>query len=254
MTGRRTRRKIACHSQHGTFRRNVPTHLVRPAPVADAVFSVCRHAARAAPRAAWRTARRRVDAAACDAACDARRLALSSHQLRPARPGHPRLPQVDGRHDRPRRAVRHPAAAGVARRRHRRERADLLSPLGRAALLLLVHRRVHRDAVPVASAGGSRALRSDDHRLQPRATCTRPITSAACCTPSRASSTGIGEFTIHKEFVSDKVRPGPASLLNPALDSMLDPPPEIGLVVDSSTTTWTCRSPPTPRTPPTSPR
>ena len=33
--------------------------------------------------------------------------------------------------------------------------------------------------------------------------------------------TGIGEFTIHKEFVSDKVRPGPASLLDPALDSVL---------------------------------
>ena len=32
---------------------------------------------------------------------------------------------------------------------------------------------------------------------------------------------GIGEFTIHKEFVSDKVRPGPASLSNPALDSVL---------------------------------
>src|ERR1051326_277547 len=32
---------------------------------------------------------------------------------------------------------------------------------------------------------------------------------------------GIGEFTIHKEFVSDKVQPGPASLLSPALDSVL---------------------------------
>src|SRR4051812_3402093 len=33
--------------------------------------------------------------------------------------------------------------------------------------------------------------------------------------------TGIGEFTVHKEFVSDKARPGPASLINPALDSIL---------------------------------
>src|SRR5205085_5701152 len=32
--------------------------------------------------------------------------------------------------------------------------------------------------------------------------------------------TGIGEFSIHKEFVSDKATPGPASLLNPALDSV----------------------------------
>ncbi len=42
--------------------------------------------------------------------------------------------------------------------------------------------------------------------------------------------TGIGEFTIHKEFVSDKVRPGPASLLDPALDSVLALAGEVGLV------------------------
>ena len=43
--------------------------------------------------------------------------------------------------------------------------------------------------------------------------------------------TGIGEFSIHKEFVSDKAEPGPASLLNPALDSVLATAGEIGLVV-----------------------
>jgi len=43
--------------------------------------------------------------------------------------------------------------------------------------------------------------------------------------------TGIGEFTIHKEFVSDKADPGPASLLNPALDSVLATAGDIGLVV-----------------------
>jgi predicted TIM-barrel fold metal-dependent hydrolase len=42
--------------------------------------------------------------------------------------------------------------------------------------------------------------------------------------------TGIGEFTVHKEFVSDKVRPGPASLLDPALDSVLSAAGDIGLV------------------------
>ena len=42
---------------------------------------------------------------------------------------------------------------------------------------------------------------------------------------------GIGEFTVHKEFVSDKVRPGPASLLSPALDSVLAVAGEVGLVV-----------------------
>jgi predicted TIM-barrel fold metal-dependent hydrolase len=42
---------------------------------------------------------------------------------------------------------------------------------------------------------------------------------------------GIGEFSIHKEFVSDKAEPGPASLLNPALDSVLATAGGIGLVV-----------------------
>jgi predicted TIM-barrel fold metal-dependent hydrolase len=42
---------------------------------------------------------------------------------------------------------------------------------------------------------------------------------------------GIGEFTIHKEFVSAKVAGGTASLLNPALDRILDFAAEVGLVV-----------------------
>jgi len=43
--------------------------------------------------------------------------------------------------------------------------------------------------------------------------------------------TGIGEFTIHKEFVSAKVAGDTASLLNPALDRILDFAAEVGLVV-----------------------
>ena len=43
--------------------------------------------------------------------------------------------------------------------------------------------------------------------------------------------TGIGEFTIHKEFVSAKVSGETASLLNPALDRLLDFAEEAGLVV-----------------------
>jgi hypothetical protein len=42
---------------------------------------------------------------------------------------------------------------------------------------------------------------------------------------------GIGEFTIHKEFVSGKVAGETASLLNPALDKILDFAGEVGLVV-----------------------
>src|ERR1700751_4178311 len=42
---------------------------------------------------------------------------------------------------------------------------------------------------------------------------------------------GIGEFTIHKEFVSSKVAGDTASLRNPALDKVLDFAAEVGLVV-----------------------
>ncbi len=42
---------------------------------------------------------------------------------------------------------------------------------------------------------------------------------------------GIGEFTIHKEFVSSKVSGETASLTNPALDRILDFAAQVGLVV-----------------------
>jgi len=42
---------------------------------------------------------------------------------------------------------------------------------------------------------------------------------------------GIGEFTIHKEFVSSKIAGETASLLNPALDKILDFAGDAGLVV-----------------------
>jgi predicted TIM-barrel fold metal-dependent hydrolase len=42
---------------------------------------------------------------------------------------------------------------------------------------------------------------------------------------------GIGEFTIHKEFVSSKVAGEGATLLNPALDRLLDFAGEVGLLV-----------------------
>jgi Amidohydrolase len=42
---------------------------------------------------------------------------------------------------------------------------------------------------------------------------------------------GIGEFTIHKEFVSSKIAGDVASLQNPALDRILDFAAEIGLLV-----------------------
>jgi len=42
--------------------------------------------------------------------------------------------------------------------------------------------------------------------------------------------TGIGEFSVHKEFVSPKTEPGPASLTDPALDSVLATAGAIGLL------------------------
>src|SRR6188472_4244590 len=42
---------------------------------------------------------------------------------------------------------------------------------------------------------------------------------------------GIGEFTIHKEFVSSKVSGETASLMNPALDRIMEFAAEVGLVV-----------------------
>ena len=42
---------------------------------------------------------------------------------------------------------------------------------------------------------------------------------------------GIGEFTIHKEFVSSKIAGDTASLQNPALDRILDFAGEVGLLV-----------------------
>jgi predicted TIM-barrel fold metal-dependent hydrolase len=41
---------------------------------------------------------------------------------------------------------------------------------------------------------------------------------------------GIGEFSIHKEFVSSKIAGGPASLSDPALDRLFDFAAEAGLV------------------------
>jgi predicted TIM-barrel fold metal-dependent hydrolase len=43
--------------------------------------------------------------------------------------------------------------------------------------------------------------------------------------------TGIGEFSVHKEFVSPKIAGGGASLTDPSLDRLLDFAGQVGLVV-----------------------
>ena len=59
----------------------------------------------------------------------------------------------------------------------------------------------------------------------------RRTTSGACSRLTPGVFTGIGEFTIHKEFVSSKVAGDTASLTDPALDRLLDFAGEVGLVV-----------------------
>ena len=63
--------------------------------------------------------------------------------------------------------VRHPATADLVLRELRDLRADLLSAERRPSVLLLLHRRLHRDGLPVTEAGGTSSPRSNDHGLQP---------------------------------------------------------------------------------------
>ena len=87
----------------------------------------------------------------------------------------------------------------------------------------------HRDGLPVAAAGAAGALRSDDHRLQPGGHVRgRHVRRVLKTFPGVFA--GIGEFTIHKEFVPSKVagarracRPGPGPAARFAA--------EVGLVV-----------------------
>ena len=176
----------------------------------------------------WRGARaerRGADAGRSTSSCSATSTCISPTTSR-------REPQratscAHGRQGGARGGVRHPAAADVGPRELRRLRADLLPADRRAALLLLVHRRLGGDAVPLADQGAAGSSRSHDHRLQP----CRHVRGRSH--PPRARDvpgvfTGIGEFTIHKEFVSSKIAGGPGSLADPALDRILDFAGEVG--------------------------
>ena len=77
----------------------------------------------------------------------------------------------------------------------------------------------------------------DRNRLDPMITGFNPADMYAADHIRRVLETypgvfsGIGEFSIHKEFVSSKVAGEVASLTNPALDRILDFAGEVGLVV-----------------------
>ena len=108
-------------------------------------------------------------------------------------------------------AVRDPAAAGVVVRQHGGLRAHLLPADRRAALLLLVHRCLHRQRRT------GRCLPPERARLDPMITGFNPADMYAADHIRRVLRTfpgvftGIGEFTIHKEFVSSKVAGDAAS-------------------------------------------
>jgi Amidohydrolase len=55
--------------------------------------------------------------------------------------------------------------------------------------------------------------------------------SASAAVVLQSVFTGIGEFSIHKEFVSAKIAGEVASLMDPALDKILDFAGEVGLIV-----------------------
>jgi hypothetical protein len=89
-----------------------------------------------------------------------------------------------------------------------------------------------------AIAMAYRALRPDEQaRFDPMITGFNPADMYAADHIRRVLQTfpgvftGIGEFTIHKEFVSGKVAGGVAGLADPALDRILDFAAEAGLVV-----------------------
>jgi len=77
---------------------------------------------------------------------------------------------------------------------------------------------------------------TDQARLDPMITGFNPADMYAADHIKRVLRTfpgvfsGIGEFTIHKEFVSAKIAGGPASLKDPALDRIFDLVGEVGLV------------------------
>jgi len=78
---------------------------------------------------------------------------------------------------------------------------------------------------------------ADQARFDPMITGFNPADMYAAAHIKRVLQTfpgvfsGIGEFTIHKEFVSAKIAGETASLTNPALDRILDFAGEVGLVV-----------------------
>lgn len=89
-----------------------------------------------------------------------------------------------------------------------------------------------------AIANAYRSLpKKDRARLDPMITGFNPTDMYAADHIRRVLETfpgvfsGIGEFTIHKEFVSGKVAGETATLFNPALDRILDFAGEVGLVV-----------------------
>ena len=104
------------------------------------------------------------------------------------------------------------------------------SELRRSFVLLLVHRRMDCNGLQIFPEAQRGTPRSHDYGLQSyRYVCCGSHSPSAADFPGVFS--GIGEFTIHKEFVSAKIAGEVASLQDPASDRILDFAAEVGLVV-----------------------
>ena len=136
-----------------------------------------------------------------------------------------------------------PLQQTVGLREHRRLRADVLPAERRAALLLLVHRRLHRDAVPVAHA------RSEQARFDPMITGFNPADmyarrshQARAARRSPASSRASASSRSTRNSSRRRSRARPRACSNPALDRILDFAGRDRPRRASFTTTSTCRS------------
>ena len=94
------------------------------------------------------------------------RFTLPFDQLRPGRHQRPAVPQHHGEPRQPVDVVRHSPSAAVVVCELGGIRAHVLPADRCTSLLLLVHRRVHRERVSSVVEGPAGALRSHDHRLQ----------------------------------------------------------------------------------------
>ena len=159
------------------------------------------------------------------------RLPLPPHQLRPGGHRHPRLPEDHGR--------RRSAAWRSSASRCSSPGRTGTPATSRPPTTCRPTRRstTTRSPTPSSPWRTGRSRKAEQARFDPMITGFNPADMYAADHIRRVLQTfpgvfsGIGEFTIHKEFVSSKIAGETASLTDPALDRILDFAGEVGLVV-----------------------